>query len=170
MNPLPLLSVAEEPRLLVVEAEPKDVSEAVRGWADAGLVVRVVRGRKMRSWQVLFDEFAAALQFPSYFGENADAFDECIADLAWLPPQNGYVIVVSEPDQVLVDAGTGALDTLVSSLQRAAEEWARPVELGEWWDRPAVPFHVVLQSAVGDAPVVVKRWAEAGASVVPFAR
>ena len=26
----------------------------------------------------------------------------------------------------------------------AAEEWSRPVERGEWWDRAAVPFHVVL--------------------------
>lgn len=168
MNALPLLAINDDARFLCVEVEPEEAGEAVSGWLDAGLVVRLVRGRKMRTWQGLFDEFAAALQFPAYFGENADAFDECIADLAWLPPQTGYVIVVSEPDQLLADAGAGALDALVSSLRGAAEEWAKPVELGEWWDRPAVPFHVVLQSAKGDAAVVVKRWTEAGASVAPF--
>ena len=168
MNPLPLLALNDDARFLCLEAEPEEASEAISGWLDAGLVVRLARGRKMRTWQGLFDEFAAALQFPWYFGENTDAFDECIADLAWLPPQNGYVIVLSEPEQVLIDAGAGALDALVSSLQGAAEQWAAPVELGEWWDRPAVPFHVVLQPTSSDAPAVVKRWTDVGASVVPF--
>jgi len=167
-SPLPLLAVNDDLRFLVLECESQGASEAAARWLDAGLVVRRVRGRKERTWKGLFDEFSAALQFPAYFGENADAFDECIADLAWLPPRNGYVIVVGEPGQVLINAGAGALSALVSSLQRAAQEWARPVDLGEWWDRPAVPFHVVLQAAIGDAATVTRRWTEAGALVLPF--
>jgi hypothetical protein len=116
----------------------------------------------MRSREGLFDEFAAALQLPWYFGENADAFDECIVDLGWLPPQSGYVVVITEPGEVPEDAGADALTWLVESLANACEGWARPVEQGEWWDRPAVPFHVVLQAVVGDAPTVTARWTAAG--------
>lgn len=167
-SPLPLMRVSSPLQLLLLESEPQAAGEAVSGWSESGLVVRVVRGRKMRTWQALFDEFAAALQFPWYFGENGDAFDECLADLGWLPPHSGYVIVLVSPIEVLADAGTAALAGLLASLTRACEEWAQPVELGEWWDRPAVPFHVVLQSPVGDAAIIERRWVEAGAVVIPF--
>lgn len=167
MNPLRLLAVAAAPQLLVVEAEPKATAEAVTGWSDAGLVVRVVRGRKMRTWQGVFDEFAAALQFPWYFGENADAFHDCLTDLDWLPRHAGYVIVIADPGEVLDDAKPDALERLVTLLSDAYEHWAQPVEQGEWWDRPAVPFHVVLH-ATSAATAVTQRWAAAGATVVPF--
>lgn len=167
-SPLPLMTVASKLELLVLECDPQAGSEAALRWAESGLVVRVVRGRKMRTLHGLFDEFAAALQFPWYFGENTDAFDECIADLGWLPPQEGYVIVITDPGEVLVEADVGALSWLVNSLTRACEEWARPVEDGEWWDRPAVPFHVVLHTLVGNAVIVSQRWAHSGASVRLF--
>lgn len=167
-SPLPLMRVPSECELLVLECDPQAGGEAASGWADSGLVVRVVRGRKMRTLPGLFDEFAAALQFPWYFGGNADAFDECIADLGWLPPQAGYVIVVTEPAEVLAEADAGALNWLVGSLTRACAEWARPVEAGEWWDRSAVPFHVVLQPTGGGTAAVIRRWTDAGALVRLF--
>lgn len=148
------MRVSSTPGLLVLECDPKAATDAVLGWSASGLVVRVVRGRKMRTPQGLFDEFAAALQFPWYFGENADAFDECITDLGWLPPQSGYVIVITDPGEVLAEADADALAWLTDSLTRAAEEWSRPVEQGEWWDRPAVPFHVVLQPVPEDAVTI----------------
>ena len=36
---------------------------------------------EFRSVAAVFDEFAAAFQFPYYFGRNKDAFDECMRDL-----------------------------------------------------------------------------------------
>src|SRR6516225_3387906 len=47
-------------------------------------VVRRIRGHKAKTTAALFDEMAAALQFPSYFGENWNALDECLSDLEWL--------------------------------------------------------------------------------------
>jgi len=41
-----------------------------RGCHEADLAVRLVRGHKSRAVDGLFDEFAAALQFPYYFGAN----------------------------------------------------------------------------------------------------
>jgi hypothetical protein len=162
----PLLRVSADFRPFLLEADEKGAASAINGWLDSGLVVRTVRGRKMRSRQGLFDEFAAALQFPPYFGENEDAFNECIADLEVLPRQAGFVVVVTEPEQVLIKARSVALAWLADSLRGAAEEWSRPVELGEWWDRPAYPFHVVLLCELGAAPVASERWVGTGLEVV----
>ena len=158
-----LLRVDAHFRPLLLEGDAQTVHAALTEWTKSGLTARVVRGRKMRTVQALFDEFAAALQFPLYFGENMDAFDECLADLEGLAAGAGYVVLVTEPDEVLADAGEGALGWLAESLQHAASVWATPVELGEWWDHPGIPFHVVLAVQSTAIARATFRWSSAGA-------
>lgn len=147
---------------LLLQGERREIASAAAGWAESGLAVRIVRGRKMRSVPELFNEFAAALQFPLYFGENKDAFDECISELDGVPTGVGYVVLITEPDQVLADDEANELEWLVQSLTAATREWAQPVDRGEWWDRPAMPFHVVL-ACEGDVVERVSRvWCSAG--------
>lgn len=98
-DPRFLMQVDGDFRPLLLIANRTEIGSAVIGWTEAGLTVRVVRGRKMRNLRALFNEFAAALQFPLYFGENEDAFNECIAELETLPAGEGYVVTVIEPDQ-----------------------------------------------------------------------
>jgi hypothetical protein len=169
-DPRPLLTVSTDGALLLLEADAKATAEAAWGWRDAGLTVRTARGRKMRTVQGLFDELAAALQFPHYFGENWPAFSECLADMEWLPMSVGIVLLLLEPADVLADSEPSELGVLVRAVGEAYHAYSQPVEAGEWWDRPAVPFHVVLQAATGQTSAVTDRWVAAGASVAPFAR
>jgi hypothetical protein len=154
--------------LLLLAADAKAAAEAIWGWREAALTVRAVRGRKMRTVQGAFDEVAAALQFPYYFGENWAAFDECLADMDWLPMDVGIVMVVSDPGEVLADADDAELGVFVRAIVHAGGTYAQPIESGEWWDRPAVPFHVVLQSSQADAAAVCARWQAAGAVISEF--
>jgi hypothetical protein len=39
-----------------------------------------------------------AMQFPAYSGQNWDAFEESLRDLAWAPAA-GYLVLFDEPDQ-----------------------------------------------------------------------
>lgn len=165
---LALMKVDAEFRPMLLEGDAQVVGSAVFGWVESGLTARVVRGRKMRTLGGLFDEFAAALQFPLYFGENEDAFNECIAELETLPAGEGYVLTITEPDQVLADEGGEALGWLARSLESAAEEWSHPVELGEWWDRPAVPFHVVLAGEPDVIELAARRWSAVGLEPLTF--
>ena len=66
-----------------------------------------MRGDRMRSYDGLFDEFAAAMQFPWYFGYNGNAFDECIADLSWIDPGAGYALVINSPADMTKMPATG---------------------------------------------------------------
>lgn len=125
--------------------------------------VRVLRGEKMRSVASLFDEFAAALQFPYYFGENWDAFDECLTDLSWLPA-DAYLLLITDSQALLSDEDAGQLRVFLDLLQRAGEEWGRPVETAEAWGRPAVAFRVLFQCDAAHKPRLASRLEAADAS------
>lgn len=165
-----LLMIEPELRPLLLEGNSQAVGALVTAWAGSGLTVRVLRGGKMRSLAGVFDEFAAALQFPLYFGGNKDAFDECMADLEGLPVGKGYVLVITEPGEVLINAAHTDLVWFVDSLKAAAIAWARVIQLGEWWDRPSVPFHVVLAGEREDLKAAVRHWSAAGLEPTSFHR
>ncbi len=77
---------------------------SVRYQAPAEYIVRELRGAKMHTTAGVFDEFAAAFQFPYYFGENKDAFDECLRDLPdFVGDAPGYVAVIRDADELLAD-------------------------------------------------------------------
>lgn len=166
-NPLVLTSVANDDSLLVAALDKNEFSSAVFRWNEAGLTARVVRGRKMTRFSGLMDEFAAALQFPSYFGENWPAFQECLEDMEWLPAGKGIVIAVADAGQVLSDEPDVELRVLIRSFARAHASYASPIADNEWWDRPAIPFHVVLQASP-DSSGDLLEWLDAGASLKTF--
>lgn len=123
----------------------QDLATKALAWAESGLTVRAVRGAKSGTVPDLFNEFAAALQFPYYFGDNWASFDECLADLDWLPLAAGVVIVIYDADQLLKSATSADESTFFKVVSRAANELSAPVEDGEWWDRPGAALHLVLQ-------------------------
>ena len=68
------------------------------GW----LVLRL--GGRLRRKADLLRALADRLKFPSYFGWNWDALDECLGDLSWLDAPGGIVLVhdhmpLSDADQ-----------------------------------------------------------------------
>lgn len=154
------------PWCLAIGGSAQEVTGRGYAWARAGFTMRFLRGRKMLTYQGLFDECSAALQFPWYFGENGNAFDECITDLSWLPVGVGYVLVITDPADVLSNTEDDGLSWLIRSFDRACTEWSRLVNEGQPWDREPVPFHVVLNVTNGSNGGVVAMWEEHGATVV----
>ncbi|MCC3315716.1 barstar family protein [Nocardia africana] len=96
----------------------------VRFQVPDGYIAREVRGTKMRTTAGVFDEFAAALQFPYYFGDNRDAFDECLRDLdEFVGEAPGYVVVIRDSSELLADQRED-LEWFADAMTRAAEYWA----------------------------------------------
>jgi hypothetical protein len=125
------------------------------------VVVRFLRGQKMKKVNGLDDECAAALQFPWYFGENWSAFDECIRDLSWLTA-DVYTLIITDSPAVLSEEDEEQFSIFVRILDKASREWGRPVETTEWWRRPAIPFHVVFQCQKAETQSVISRLGEIG--------
>jgi RNAse (barnase) inhibitor barstar len=107
-----------------------------------GAVVRRLRGRKMRT--ALFYEFSSALQFPSYFGENWNALDECLHDLEWLPAR-AILLVISEADELLSDRADEDLRIILEILSSVADGLADPSGIQGMPPRAGIPFHVLFQ-------------------------
>jgi RNAse (barnase) inhibitor barstar len=59
--------------------------------AEGAFVVRIPA--KARGKEKLLSVLATKLRFPSYFGQNWDALEECLRDLSWLSEQMRVVIV-----------------------------------------------------------------------------
>jgi len=103
----------------------------------------MLRGNKMRTRQSLMDEIAAAFQFFDGFGENWHALRECLSYLdQWLPAES-YVVVVERAEEVLAEAPE-ELWAFFKSVAEAGEHWSEPIADGDRFDRPAKPFHVLM--------------------------
>ncbi len=131
----------EGPVFGVLAVEPGGESAIRYALPELGYPVREVRGSKMSTVAAVFDEFAAAFQFPYYFGENKDAFDECMRDLdEFVGPARGYVVVVRDAAELLRD----------EPAQRAWFVDAMGFYASEWANRSVpVAFRVVFVAPAG---------------------
>lgn len=86
--------------------------------ADAVAEVRIVRGDNCRTKDMLFREWASALQFPYYFGHNWDALNECVLDLEWIV-SDSIVVAVTNAQELLVDEPSN-LGVLMEIIEHAS--------------------------------------------------
>jgi Barstar (barnase inhibitor) len=112
--------------------------------AEDGVIAKILRSSKMKTLDGVFDEFAAAFQFPYYFGENYAAFDECLSDLPWTP-RCAYAVMIIQAEQFLEDDPV-ELATTLRTLSNVAHNLSLPIQDGAQWDRAAIPFHVLFFS------------------------
>jgi RNAse (barnase) inhibitor barstar len=120
-------------------------------------VVRIVRGTRCLTAQALFQEWAAALQFPSYFGHNWDAFEDCLTDLDWLPAKN-YLFFITNANSILRDS-SHELNMFLDILNKAEASWKHPDEGHE--HTPAL-FRVVFHSEAATEQETRSRLKQAG--------
>jgi RNAse (barnase) inhibitor barstar len=131
---------------VLFDGPPRDLDHRIRQIDNAPgeLPGRVLRGTRMRDEQGVVSEFAAALQFPHYFGANWDALNDCVTDLLWMG-EPGVVLGITDASQLLADEPR-RLDTLVEILVDAREYWRYPVVKNCLRDTPQ-PFTLILQDA-----------------------
>lgn len=125
-----------------------------------GAVVRALRGYRSRFTVGLLAEWAAALQFPYYFGMNWNAFHECINDLSWLPARS-YIFLVTDANRMLTE--TDDLATFVDILNFTAKGWADPQNVGNIHTMALpVSFHVVFHCPPAEENNTRARFRDAG--------
>ena len=83
----------------------------------AAIVAEIPAG--ISSKRELLSALSRSLHFPSYFGHNWDALDECLTDLSWLPA--GDVLVIHKDLPLEMDSE--ACSIYLSILWDAAKRW-----------------------------------------------
>jgi len=89
--------------------------------AEPGTKVFYLDGKKINGKETFLSKAAEAMQFPTYFGANWDAFDECITDLTWCPAER-YVIFYDDAD-IFAQAEPTQYQIALDILNSAKEYW-----------------------------------------------
>lgn len=131
--PFPLSSVFKPGIYAVTE----EVSvEAVTEWARShGVYFSQLQGERISTSHNFMTEIADALSFPSYFGKNWDALDECLRDLEWLPA-NGYLIFFEKVDTFAIT------EPHSFAIALRVFKWAI-----EHWESHGVPMFILLSGS-----------------------
>lgn len=114
-----------------------DAEEVIAAAVTAGLQVHRIDLGKAAGKSGLFDALAQAFKFPSHFGRNWDALNDCLSDLSWLPAQ-GYVILLTSGQAFATDHENDFI-LAVELLQGVAESW----------QARGKPFWVLVQRQAG---------------------
>lgn len=133
------------PWVIKVDLRSDAAKNSIQGAGQVGVVINL-DGASARTLDDFFSLLSERLEFPDYFGSNWPALKDCLTDLEWLPA-NFYCLVFKNSDLLFKDEPIER-KAFIATMKSVAEEWAAPVALGEWWDRPAVPFHTVLDLGV----------------------
>jgi hypothetical protein len=129
----------------VVQA-PAPGPGALRAELGGAMRLLEVDGRGCAGKAALLRALASALDAPPHFGGTWDALADCLRDLSWQPPAEGYALVLAHAEHILA-AEPPERETLLSVLELAGEHWA-----GE-----RRPFHAVLSRGSG-APAGPTAW------------
>lgn len=127
----------------------------------ADVAVRRIDAADAVTLDGLFQAFAAAWDFPEYFGANKDAFDDCMRDLpprlrtATGAPARGYVTVIEHAPELLLHATDDDLAWLATSLVFYRDHYRDDAD-------PARGFAVVLRCDAAAVDDTYARWAAAG--------
>ena len=87
----------------------------------AGYAFFHIDGKNITRKEQLLNHAATAMHFPSSFGQNWDALEECLTDLEWVDG-DGYLIYYDHIDGLL-GAHPDQFETLVEILRDAVASW-----------------------------------------------
>ena len=161
---LTYLTKTAGPWLHVCPGPVNDIADALCRWelaAPGKRIARIVRGRKCATVADFYDEFAAALQFPVSFGENWDAFADCLRDNSRFPDKAAIAICITDADKLLAAAPANATGMLNRVLTMCVEGLNAPAKPG----KPR-SLHVLLQCAGTKTAAWTTRWPGAGLMLV----
>ena len=86
-----------------------------------GMAFFHLEGKKIEKKEQFLNHAAAAMQFPSHFGNNWDALYDCLTDLDWVDA-DGYVIYFDHTD-AFADHHESQLETVIELFQDAVDFW-----------------------------------------------
>lgn len=135
------------PYIITCDLSISDFDDYINNYRknDNGFVA-ILRGKRMQSFNDLFNEIAAVFQFPWYFGMNWNALNECIKDLSWLN-KSYYLIGIDESSKILVEEQEDDKEAFMNLLNETCKWFSKEFDIDKKWGRLEKPFHFVIQKS-----------------------
>lgn len=99
----------------------EDLYRKIYDEAHSGAYISYIRGMRCKTENDFFREISASFQFPSYFGENWAALDECLCDLDWLSFERIFIAVDNFTQ--MFNGNKAPQNLVVKYLTIASEYW-----------------------------------------------
>lgn len=116
---------------VTTEVNIKELSSVCQEY---GFQLFYINGKNVTSKAKFIQAAAEAMNFPEYFGDNWDAFSDCINDLSWLSA-DGYILLYTQPDNF---------------AKKDPQEWLIALdvfqEAVEYWRETDTPMYVLLKT------------------------
>jgi RNAse (barnase) inhibitor barstar len=106
--------------------------------------IAVLDGERSKTIEAFLYEIGEVFNFPDYYGENMNAFYECINDLSWIDKPN-YALVIKNYSQFLINEADGTSKEFLLILDNISKEWENvPNYIGEDEFRSKANFKVFI--------------------------
>ncbi len=100
-----------------VKVDQSLIDEASR----SGIVLFYFNGEQISSKKDFFNTAKGVMDLPDYFGDNWDAFEECINDLSWVPSRK-YIFVYHNASRFFSKSREDG-EILTDILEAARQNW-----------------------------------------------
>jgi hypothetical protein len=121
-----ILSSPDIAQYIIIESDSVSLSyfaDYLKNFYRKDCIVYFIRGKKCKSLSSLFDEWAAALQFPVYFGENLHAFKDCLGDLPRRNPTDHIIVIMNSND--LLEEDCECLSDFLEIITNVPVNWEK---------------------------------------------
>lgn len=113
--------MTSHPKSLVAASRKLIVEKVIEALSEQGIQVFYLDGKEIYSKETFLTKVAEVMRFPSYFGANWDAFEECVSDLTWYPARE-YILIYERPD-IFAQADPTNWQTGLDILRAVEEYW-----------------------------------------------
>ena len=115
------LLASDQPRGVFWSKSHASVAELSRLARSKGMTFFHLEGQKIEKKEQFFNHAAVAMKFPSHFGNNWDAFYDCLTDMDGVDAE-GYLIYFDHTD-AFASHHESQLETVVELFQDAVDFW-----------------------------------------------
>jgi hypothetical protein len=126
----PLFALADNSGVYSISRD--DLPDIGKAAAQAGLALFRMDLAGVDRKSAFLDTTASALHFPSYFGSNWDALEDCLTDLSWIEA-TGYVLLIENAEDF---------------SRNEPEEWSTAhsilLDAAAYWRKNGIRFFVML--------------------------
>ena len=112
---------SDHPRGVYGLKSHSSVSELGKLAREKGMVFFHLEGKTIEKKEQFLNHAAVAMKFPAHFGNNWDAFYDCLTDMDWVDA-DGYAIYFDHTD-AFANHHESQLETVVELFQDAVDFW-----------------------------------------------